>query len=172
GGYSIQGALPYVNLGLCLSMAGVDYSHIREPNYNPELLRQDERTGAYIEELCRQLPRLYFDPPPLKPGNDPRLGVISGDRFIRNRQIYYDTDGINEVQQETVVLCDKCRGLYKVESRADSGPLCLGVEIPPDACPDCKSRGYRLVEDGQLKGNYRYIQLINRLDREYVRFGF
>jgi acetoin utilization deacetylase AcuC-like enzyme len=172
GGYSIQGALPYINLGICLAMAGVDYSSVREPNYNAERIRQDDRTTAYIEELCRQLPKLYFDPPVYNAKNDMRQGVLSGGKLVRQRQIYYDTDGINEVQQETVVLCDHCRGLLKVETRADSGPLCLGVEIPIDACRDCKSLGYQLVEDAQLKGNYRYIQMINRLDGEIVRYGF
>ncbi|MBU4379110.1 MAG: histone deacetylase, partial [Proteobacteria bacterium] len=76
------------------------------------------------------------------------------------------------VQQETLFPCDHCRGLLKIETRADSGPLCLGVEIPINACRDCKSHGYQIVEDAQLKGNSRYIQLINRLDREYVRIGF
>jgi hypothetical protein len=153
-------------------MAGVDYSSVREPNYNAERIRQDDRTTAYIEELCRQLPKLYFDPPVYNAKNDMRQGVLSGGKLVRQRQIYYDTDGINEVQQETVVLCDHCRGLLKVETRADSGPLCLGVEIPIDACRDCKSLGYQLVEDAQLKGNYRYIQMINRLDGEIVRYGF
>lgn len=172
GGYSIQGALPYVNLGICLAMAGVDYSHVREPNYNRERIRQDARTTAYIEELCKQLPALYFDPPEFVSKDDSRQGIVSGDNFVRHKQIYYDTDGINEVQQESVTLCKQCRGLYKVETRADSGPLCLGVEIPVDACPECRAKGYQTVEDAQLKGTYRYIQLINRLDKEYVRYGF
>jgi len=172
GGYSIQGALPYINLGICLAMAGVDYSHIREPNYKPEQIKQSAQTTEYIAELCKQLPKLYFDPPAFDAKGDSRQGVISGDMFIRHKQIYYDTDGINEVQQESLIMCDKCRGLYKVETRADSGPLCLGVEIPIDACPDCKSKGYQIVEDGLLKGNYRYVQLINRLDKDYVRYGF
>jgi acetoin utilization deacetylase AcuC-like enzyme len=172
GGYSIQGALPYVNLGICLAMAGVDYSHVREPNYNSERIRQDARTTAYIEELCKQLPALYFDPPEFVSKDDSRQGIVSGDHFVRHKQIYYDTDGINEVQQESVTLCKQCRGLYKVETRADSGPLCLGVEIPVDACPECRAKGYQTVEDAQIKGAYRYIQLINRLDKEYVRYGF
>jgi acetoin utilization deacetylase AcuC-like enzyme len=172
GGYSIQGALPYVNLGICLAMAGVDYSHVREPNYNSERIRQDARTTEYIKELCKQLPALYFDPPEFVSKDDSRQGIISGDKFVRHKQIYYDTDGINEVQQESVTLCKECRGLYKVETRADSGPLCLGVEIPVDACPECRAKGYQTVEDAQIKGTYRYIQLINRLDKEYVRYGF
>jgi acetoin utilization deacetylase AcuC-like enzyme len=172
GGYSIQGALPYINLGICLAMAGVDYSQVMEPNYNADRIRQDANTTAYIEELCKQLPRLYFDPPALKPSDDSRQGVLSGDTFIRHKQIYYDTDGINEVQQESVTVCKKCRGLYKVETRADSGPLCLGVEIPIDACPDCRAKGYQVMEEAQIKGTYRYMQLINRLDRDYQRYGF
>jgi len=172
GGYSIQGALPYINLGICLAMAGVDYSHVKEPNYNPEMIAQDAQTSAYIEELCKQLPELYFNPPPFNAKGDGKQGVVSGDTFIRPKQVYYDTDGINEVQQETVTVCDTCRGLYKVETRADSGPLCLGVEIPIDACPACRSKGYQIVEEAQLKGTYRYIQMINRLDKEYLRYGF
>ncbi|NDV20135.1 histone deacetylase [Pseudodesulfovibrio sp. JC047] len=172
GGYSIQGALPYINLGICLAMAGVDYSHVKEPNYNPDMIAQDAKTTAYIEKLCDHLPRLYFDPPSYEATGDRESGVFSGDTLVRHRQIYYDTDGINEVQQESVTVCDSCRGLYKVETRADSGPLCLGVEIPIDACPACRRNGYKLIEDAQLKGNYRYIQLINRLDKEYQRYGF
>jgi acetoin utilization deacetylase AcuC-like enzyme len=172
GGYSIQGALPYVNLGICLAMAGVDYSHVREPNFSSERIRQDARTTAYIEELCKQLPALYFDPPEFESKDDSRQGIVTGDHFVRHKQIYYDTDGINEVQQESVTLCKQCRGLYKVETRADSGPLCLGVEIPVNACPECRAKGYQTVEDAQIKGTYRYIQLINRLDKEYLRYGF
>ena len=172
GGYSIQGALPYINLGICLAMAGVDYSHVMEPNYNAERIRQDAKTTAYIEELCKQLPKLYFNPPKFNPTGDSRQGVLSGDTFIRHKQVYYDTDGINEVQQESVTVCQNCRGLYKVETRADSGPLCLGVEIPIDACPKCRAMGYKTMEDAQIKGTYRYMQMINRLDKEYLRYGF
>ncbi|OQY58531.1 MAG: hypothetical protein B6245_11440, partial [Desulfobacteraceae bacterium 4572_88] len=35
GGYAIEGALPYVNLGIILAMAGIDYSQVREPGYDP-----------------------------------------------------------------------------------------------------------------------------------------
>jgi len=172
GGYSIQGALPYINLGICLAMAGVDYSQVMEPNYNAERIRQDARTTGYIEELCDQLPKLYFDPPEFTSSGDSRQGVLTGDTFIRHKQIYYDTDGINEVQQESVTVCQNCRGLYKVETRADSGPLCLGVEIPSGACPKCRAKGYHVMEEAQIKGTYRYMQMINRLDKEYLRYGF
>ncbi|MGC8719601.1 MAG: histone deacetylase family protein, partial [Thermodesulforhabdaceae bacterium] len=31
GGYSIEGALPYVNVGIILALAGIDFSHVKEP---------------------------------------------------------------------------------------------------------------------------------------------
>ncbi len=40
GGYSIEGALPYVNVGIILAMAGLDYTHVREPNYDPDSIRR------------------------------------------------------------------------------------------------------------------------------------
>ena len=32
GGYSIESALPYVNTGIILAMAGMDYSKVVEPD--------------------------------------------------------------------------------------------------------------------------------------------
>jgi len=40
GGYSIEGALPYVNVGILLALAGLDYSAVREPDWDPEIARQ------------------------------------------------------------------------------------------------------------------------------------
>jgi acetoin utilization deacetylase AcuC-like enzyme len=172
GGYAIQGALPYLNLGICLAMAGADFSHVREPDYNPDKWKQDARTTAYIEQLCDVLPQLYFNPPPFDSSEKSGQGIITGDRFIRHKDIYYDTDGISEAQTENLYLCDHCRGLLSCETRSSNNPLCLGVEIPQNACPACRERGYKLIEEAQIKGAYRYVQLINRLDKEYMRYGF
>ncbi|MDH7498531.1 MAG: histone deacetylase, partial [Syntrophomonadaceae bacterium] len=58
GGYSVETALPYVNMGIIMAMAGIDYSNLYEPDYRegqfverPERLRQlqqmvDELTGV------------------------------------------------------------------------------------------------------------------------------
>jgi acetoin utilization deacetylase AcuC-like enzyme len=42
GGYAIEGALPYVNVGIILAMAGIDYSKVKEPDYNPDRIRQSK----------------------------------------------------------------------------------------------------------------------------------
>jgi acetoin utilization deacetylase AcuC-like enzyme len=167
GGYAIQGALPYVNLGICLAMAGVDYSGVREPGYDPAKLRQSAKIDEYIAHICGEIPRLYFDPP---------KSALKGEEyegwFSRTKDIYYDTDGISESQVEAVMLCDHCPGTLKIETWSTVNPLSLCVEIPRTACEHCHGKGIQIFEEGQVKGNYRYVQLINRKDKDYRQQGF
>ncbi|MFA6680892.1 MAG: histone deacetylase, partial [Sphaerochaeta sp.] len=51
GGYSIDGALPYINVGIILAMAGLDFSQVKEPDYNPAELRQDTEITEYVKRL-------------------------------------------------------------------------------------------------------------------------
>ncbi|GAB6126840.1 histone deacetylase family protein [Humidesulfovibrio idahonensis] len=170
GGYSIQGALPYVNLGICLSMAGLDYSGVREPGFDAVKHAQRPQIAEYLAKLCDALPELYFNPPSLE--QSVSGGKIEGEWFVRHKDIYYDTDGISEAQTEELLLCDSCRGLLKVVSRTTKNPACLGVEIPLNACPRCREKGLALYDEAQAKDGYRYSQLINRADRQYLRHGF
>ncbi len=39
-------------------------------------------------------------------------------------------------------------------------------------CEHCHGKGIQIYEEGQVKGNYRYIQLINRKDKDYRQQGF
>ncbi|WP_027184117.1 histone deacetylase family protein [Desulfovibrio inopinatus] len=165
GGYSIQGALPYVNLGLTLSMAGLDYSHVREPDYDPAKIRQSAKTTEYIKVLCDELLKAYRNPPA-----KPKSGEMVGDFFVREKNIYYDTDGISEYQTESLLVCGDCPGMMKIETDASVNPLSLGVYIPQNACPRCVREGLKAYEEGQIKGKYRYIQLIDRLNKEYLRY--
>jgi acetoin utilization deacetylase AcuC-like enzyme len=48
GGYSVESALPYTNLGIIAAMAGMDISCIREPmNYLPELRYRKKEAALY-----------------------------------------------------------------------------------------------------------------------------
>ncbi|MDP2848431.1 MAG: histone deacetylase [Humidesulfovibrio sp.] len=170
GGYSIQGALPYVNLGICLSMAGLDYSGVREPGFDAVRHSQRPQIAEYLAKMCDTLPELYFNPPALSEAM--QGGVIEDGWFVRHKDIYYDTDGISEAQTESLLMCDSCRGLLKVVSRSTKNPDCLGVEIPVDACPRCREMGLAHYDEAQAKDGYRYTQLINRVDRQYLRHGF
>ena len=52
GGYSIEGALPYVNVGIIMALAGMDYRNVKEPDYQPEKIRQSPDTTRYIQKLA------------------------------------------------------------------------------------------------------------------------
>ncbi len=163
GGYAIQGALPYVNLGLVLAMAGLDYSHVREPRFEPGAVRQSADTTEYIKRLCDKLLNIYRRPPEADGGE-----VVNG-FSVRRKTLYYDTDHITEYQTEMVRLCPDCPGLLKIETDSSRNPLCLGVQIPIRACPSCIAEGLAAYEAGRLKGKYRHVQLINRVGKEYLR---
>ncbi|MFP5222405.1 MAG: histone deacetylase [Acidobacteriota bacterium] len=164
GGYSIQGALPYVNLGICLAMAGVDTSFVTEPDYDPECVRQEQRITDYTSSLSDQLLAYFLDPPKL-----PKHGRVEGEWFIRDKEIHYDTDGIFERQVEKVFLCGECSGTVAIESRAGSGPQCLGVQIPINACDACREKGHEVFEMGQRSRNFRRAMLVDRPGKSVKR---
>ncbi|PWR75288.1 histone deacetylase [Methanospirillum stamsii] len=51
GGYSVEGGLPYTNLGLIAAMAGLDISGIREPAIYQELLQKSVSEEAFPKVL-------------------------------------------------------------------------------------------------------------------------
>ena len=167
GGYAIQGALPYVNLGICLAMAGLDFDGVREPEFDPAAIAQSDQVSTYIERLCDEMLKVWRKPPAL-----PKQGERSGDWWVRTKDIYYDTDGISESQVESVLLCQDCSGTVKIETWSTVNPLSVGIEIPIGACDRCAGIGRRLLEEAHLKGNYRYVQCIDRKAKRYTRYGF
>ncbi len=141
GGYSIEGALPYVNLGIILAMAGIDYSGVIEPDYDPERLKQSanitdtiKKTTDIINSYWDQKDRLRE-----KAGNQ-------GDILTDSRQIFYDTDSIYEHQNERIRVCKDCGGCFEIDSKARPGYHILGVHIPINACKDCIETGYKFFD--------------------------
>jgi hypothetical protein len=163
GGYSIQGALPYVNLGIILAMAGVDYSCVREPDLDREALKQDKYVTDYIKRLTDVVLENYFHPAEEKDFSYP------GDPITRRKHVYYDTDGIQESQFETILKCFNCPGLLSLETMSSVHPLSLGIEIPYAACPSCHEQGLKLFDSAKGMGKYKTIQFINRPDKRYER---
>ena len=97
GGYSIESALPYVNTGIILAMAGLDYSKVVEPDLSG-LRRQDPRCNQRVDQLIDQVGELYFNREKTKQ----ELLAKCGDTWQRRKHIYYDEEGIREEQVETV----------------------------------------------------------------------
>ncbi len=135
GGYSVERALPYVNVGIILAMAGLDYSYVREPDY-ASAGRQSAEVMRQIEQLTRQILKRWKD-------RQAASRIISGqEKFLtRRKSIYYDTDGIREVQQETVKICPRCGGTVTIDSQADTGRRIFAVIIPWGSCQNCRDWG-------------------------------
>ena len=161
GGYSIEGALPYINLGIILAMAGIDYSHVREPDYDKEKLKQPADITEYIKKLSDMVYKGWQNRESL------RGDIIKGkDSIQRTRQIYYDTDGILENQTQSFKICKKCSGINTIDSQSDTGYHIFAITIPIDACSDCLDLGYKVYKNTS-KSDYTNIYLQDRVNDVY-----
>ncbi|KUK14409.1 MAG: Deacetylase [bacterium 42_11] len=162
GGYSIEGALPYVNLGIILALAGLDYSHVIEPDYQPERMKQSPKITEYIKRLCDEIYEIWKNRESLK------HEIIKNRKYItRKRNIYYDTDGILEKQTQTFKICSNCSGLNTIESESDWGVKIFAITIPKDACETCLNEGYKLFEKTE-RGRYYKVYLQDRINDTFM----
>lgn len=161
GGYSIEGALPYINLGIILAMAGIDYSNVREPDYDAHKLKQPEKITNYIKGLSELVYQRW------KNKEDLWLNDFKGmEKVERTRRIYYDTDGILEQQTQTFKICKKCSGVNTIRSRSDTGFNVFAITIPRDACSDCIDEGYKMYKNASNEFTNVYLQ--DRVNDEYL----
>lgn len=160
GGYSIEGALPYVNLGIILAMAGLDYSKVHEPDYNKERLRQPKDITEYVKKVSEIVYNRWKDKENLY------VKDIRGRDYIqRPRHVYYDTDGIMENQVQNFKVCNRCSGVNTIDSRSDTGYHIFAITIPRDACSSCIDEGYRLYKYASNKYSHVYLQ--DRVNDQY-----
>jgi acetoin utilization deacetylase AcuC-like enzyme len=151
GGYSIENALPYVNVGIILAMAGIDYSGVKEPDYNPDLLTQSKDITRTIEKTAAEIYKIWKNRAALKEK------LVGDARYAKRRKhIYYDTDGISEQQEETVRICNDCGGLVVIDSISDRGNRIYAVIVPRHACQDCRHDGEEMYSSTD-KGKYRFV---------------
>ncbi|MFZ5569551.1 MAG: histone deacetylase [Thermodesulfobacteriota bacterium] len=162
GGYAIEGALPYVNAGIILAMAGLDYSHIHEPDYDPDRIRQARSVTQQIKETGDKVLNYWRERERIQERMRP-----DGPYSERPRRIFYDTDGIAESQTEKVRICKDCGGALRIHSQTDSGANILAIHIPLYACRACRETGYRWY--GEATGNdYQMVHLQDRPKDEYL----
>ncbi|MFZ0946074.1 MAG: histone deacetylase [Syntrophobacteraceae bacterium] len=161
GGYSIESALPYVNVGIILAMAGLDYSGICEPGYDPERLRQGPEITRHIQRVVEESLAVWKKCPSIREDNRKK-----GKLFQRERRIFYDTDHITEIQKETIRACPDCSGLLTIDSRTDIGRRILAVHIPRKACEECRTSGYKTYDSAEI-WSYNQIFLQDRTSDEY-----
>lgn len=157
GGYAIRGALPYVNLGICLALAGIDaWEEIHEPAWTEASIRQSPKVGEYIARLCEAVTDLYFHPP-----SQPGEGRRNGEWWTRSKHIFYDTDMLRENQTESWRLCDSCTGLGRIETQSERVKPSLCIHSPRHACPACKAEAKRLEKEALKLGKYAHVKLLD-----------
>jgi hypothetical protein len=162
GGYSIEGALPYVNLGIVLAMAGVDYSKVREPDYDHRQLRQPARVAEAVKNVGDLVLNCW------QARNQLRDQVLDKkDPHRRMRRIFYDTDGFSESQQEQVRLCTDCGGALRIDSVSERGPHILAVHIPRNACSECRKAGQEWYQKASVKAFDR-VFLQDRTEDKFI----
>ena len=145
GGYSIEGALPYVNVGIILALAGLDYSGVREPELPPAAKKAGRVHDAVVKNVA-------FLQEVWAKRKETDLAAVFGrdDYFRRKRHLYYDTDDIHEVQVEEIKLCTQCSGYRKIHSYAEDRrrkqAQIAAVLLPWHACGACQQQAAEAFE--------------------------
>ena len=143
-----------MNLGIILALAGLDYSGVVEPDYDPDRLRQSVSITDKIKKTCDQITSFWNQREQLR-----NQTGKPGDFAVRHREIFYDTDNIFERQKEKIRICKDCGGCFEIDSQAAPGLHILAVHIPINACPACIEKGYEFYEKADAsKFNKIFLQ--------------
>ncbi len=162
GGYSIEDALPYVNTGIILAMAGLDYSRVVEPDIAAAPRGLSDGTRAYLRDLVAKQGALWRDRELLSAA----AVAKAGDFWTRRRGIYYDDSGISEQQLERLRLCPRCRGYYTVATEAEghrtSYQSAFAAVLPRECCPTCRREARDAVLAAKRQGKYQHYIIQDR----------
>ncbi|MGV8075689.1 MAG: histone deacetylase family protein [Methanosarcina sp.] len=170
GGYAIQSALPYVNTGIILAMAGLDYSCVREPDYKPGMFVQSSRDRHVLEEIVASQLENWNNRDKLVETETSK----HGDFYRRKKQIFYDTDMIQELQEETIRMCPDCQGYMTIDSQAHSqmnNSRIFGVSIPIYACNSCQAEAREEYSKRLSYPEYEYVYLQDKKTDEYRTYN-
>lgn len=162
GGYSIESALPYVNTGIILAMAGMDYSKVVEPDLS--MLRvQDKRCNQRVDQLIEQVGDIYFN----RAKTQKELLEKCGGIWQRRKGIYYDEEGIREQQIETVHYCS-CGGYFTIQTAAEGTRFgdqsAFIVCLPRYICAKCRQQAYDEALQEKKSGRWQYVFVQNIVD--------
>jgi len=163
GGYSIEHALPYVNVGIILAMAGMDYSKVIEPDIRKCPAEPLAVTRA-IKNLVEQQQDMWAKRERLR-----REAVAkAGDFWRQTRNIFYDDSGINEQQTEAVRLCPQCTGYITIATEAYGSHFgcksAFAAVISRKACFCCRQAAVDAVHKAKKQGTYQHYFVQNKYE--------
>lgn len=162
GGYSIEGALPYINLGIVLAMAGLNYNNVIEPDFTDEKVSQTSSVTKYIKTLSEKIYNNWRNKEKLaseKFGNKEIINKV--------KHIYYDTSNISEKQNITYERCNDCDGITTIVSSNNFGYNLKAITIPRNSCSKCESKAIANYENTNTN-DYNKIYLQNKLKDNYI----
>lgn len=167
GGYSIEGALPYVNVGIILALAGLDYSCAEEPDYRRHYKGHDRQVAPQVKETVGLVKQVW------KNRHQTDLDKVFGNEryYTRQRRIFYDTDYIMEQQHEQICKCPNCSGYRLVTSTTDRygpGRQAFIVLIPPHACSECQEKALVRWEKEKNSKQYHLVYLQDLANDTYL----
>jgi len=167
GGYSVESALPYINMGLIMAMAGIDFSNLKEPDYSPEQFKEPRGNREALERIVNTQLRVLRE-------REEKIAQARAKEQrpfrMEMRNIFYDTDYIHETQQVELRMCKNCLGFKIIMSSArhPSGEYynVACVSIPLHGCKNCQEEGQYAYQTLQ-KGKYQLVYLQNKVDDDY-----
>lgn len=170
GGYSVETALPYINMGIIMAMAGIDFSNLREPDFNPERFKESPTNLQYIKSLVnKQLENFR------RRGEIVEKNRSQGKEFETVRKnVFYDTDYLHEEQRLDLRMCKDCCGFRRISSSATQkdgryySVFC--VTLPAACCSSCADQARKSYEDMKTRPIYNYVYLQDGIKDEFRCF--
>ncbi len=127
-----------------------------------EMTREIERTVAQVQKIWDERDELVKS----------ALEDL-GDFYRRKKRIFYDTDMINESQEESVRLCPDCAGYMTISSQAQRGYGILNtafcVSLPRGVCSSCREDAREEYEEHVDDRRIGYVYWQDK-DRDKYKF--
>jgi len=165
GGYSVESALPYINMGIIMAMAGIDFSNLREPDYDPARFKETSDNMEYIGTIIKRQLAAFRGREAVVAENR-KKGKKQDFETITNR-VFYDTDYIREDQRLDLRLCQECCGFRRITSSATQKTgrryQVFCISLPQACCSDCAERAHNDYEEYKTTGKYDLVYLQDRM---------
>lgn len=157
GGYSVTQALPYINTGIILAMANLDFSCVQEPSQPDYLRSQPVACTKHLEQLIKHTKNIWQN---RKQKQQELLAQAQG-VFRRDKHIFYDHSNLQEQQEETAFYCDNCSGYLEIISKTRAHSTIVYI-INRDTCPKCQQQVHDKLTKAKKQQAYDFYFLQNR----------